>query len=158
MQIINILERELELLNALHRVMRHLQRLLVARNFTEVEQVVAQIQKLEKSIITCEQERIHEAHSFSESSQPLDPAMSGREFLKLLPYQQRPAAKELLQHMRQETIHIQMLSESIRRFSAQSSSALRAVFSELFPEERHYTRAGTHLESQQTALLCNESK
>ena len=159
-KIIDTLEQESELLHSLHLVMRHLQRQLAARNFEEVNRTIAQIQALERGVAKSEEQRVELCRNIAREKGTSLPSVpiNGRELLKFLPLPERPVAKAHLQHMREKILHIQMLSESIRRFSMQASSALRSVFSELFPEERHYTRSGAHLESQQVALLCNERK
>ncbi len=158
--IIDTLERESKLLHSLHLVMRHLQRRLASRNFEEVNHTIAQIHSLERAVAETEEQRLTLCRTMAHAKGTLPPQtpINGRELLKFLPLQLRSTAKEHMRQMSEKIIHIQMLSESIRRFSMQASSALRSVFGELFPEERHYTRDGTHLESQQLALLCNERK
>ena len=159
--VVEVLERESALLDALHVVMRYLQRLLVAGDFEGVNRLVTQTRSLQRSVERCEERRLECCQELlaAQGREALNAgAVSGRELVALVPAKVRGRVKGALTSMATKMVHIQMLSESIKRFSARASGALQEIISELYPEGRHYTREGTYTGSRQTALLCNEER
>ena len=149
-----ILNRHLAVLRGMLINMRQLQRFLIAKDFDACAQITTAIENKRQEIEQLERRRLALLRDY-----PLVPAtrpenIKGEEVIACFPVGDRQKIRLLLSQIRDATVNIQLLSQSVSRFCGAMGEATKVAFEELASvKEYTYTKDGEQRSRAQCAVL-----
>lgn len=138
--------------------MRQLQRFLVSKDFDACSKLVELIKSDKGALERLEQERLHFLiiHPLHDTGRAEE--VSWQELVAYFPTIERRRAHVLVSQIREITTHIQLLSQSISRFSSAVGEAMQAAFEELLSAKEYtYAENGKNHQSQEQCALLYDS-
>lgn len=154
-----ILEQQFKTLQIIMIAMRSLQRSLVEKDFDNCSTLIVQIKRVEQELQRLEKQRTEIVHNIAVENSVDHKSLTGEVLIALLPQQSRRPTRLILSQIKELTIHIKFLSQSISRFSNSVGGTMRDVFEELVtPHEPMYTEHGSQKQSEKKAILYDNTR
>lgn len=139
--------------------MRQLQRFLIGKNFDACSQLMELISSDKNTLERIEQERLHFliVHPLPDVTHTEE--VSWRQLAAYFPVIEQRRINVLISQIKEITIHIQLLSQSISRFSSVVGETMQAAFEELLSAKEYtYSKDGKNrpFQEQRALLYDNE--
>ena len=157
--LIEILHTHFRILRKMLVNMRQLQRVLVTKDFKMCDRLVEDVKDGHEMLKATEQKRMRILTPYALEKDMCPEDIKGDELIAYVPALEKRTVRVLLSQIKEVSIHIQLLSHSITRFSNAIGSAMGSAFEEIISTKEYtYTRNGTPPPRVQDPLLCDSTR
>lgn len=152
--LIQIIQAEATAFHTIAALEKKLQDSLMDKNFSEVEDVIAEIDIVAQTIQALDDEREKE-YQFLRASHRLTDQEGLGDLFTLLPDNHREQLARVYREFKVAVMEVQFLASGIDMFSRHQVQTLRSVLDELYPDRksRTYTARGMHQELASPMVL-----
>jgi len=151
-----ILNRHFYTLRRMLIGMRQLQRALVNKDFNLCSEMIEAIKREQGILEKIERERLQLLVPYALERAIREEEVTGQEIIACFLPPERKKIRLVLLQIKEITTHIQLISQSVARFSKTVGSAMKAAFDEIVSAKEYtYTQEGVRSSHTEDPLLCD---